>query len=172
VRQEREVGRENEATVRLLGERLEGSLDVITSLDRHYHRLNPQGRGGGLEVTPVEHGGRVLRIGHKSGALNVGRDLLQQLQKLVHDRVFGGGNSGDVPAGPRETGHIALPERIRDTDEYGRNGAGLLSNDGHDPPARDEDYVRVQLDEIRCMRSHTVEIVRGPAFLDVEILTF
>jgi hypothetical protein len=66
------------------------------------------------------------RTEDETGASDVGRDLLDQLQHFADERRLQCGKSCDIAAGPREARHDALLDWIRDAGEDDRDGLGLL----------------------------------------------
>ena len=98
-----------------------------------------------------------------------GRHLLQDLNELGGDGVFGVGDPGQVPAGSRKVCHETLAERVADADEDGRDFASLRLDDARDAPAGEEDHVRLKPDELGRGGPHAIEVVRRPAFVEAQV---
>src|ERR1700738_1653224 len=99
-----------------------------------FNRMN--GSNNGLD-TVLTRGGlkgllvkskvrRGLRVEYKSGAGDLGHDLLEHFNPLAAQRRLDIDESGDVPTGPRQARDKPAADRIGHADEHDRYRGGLV----------------------------------------------
>src|SRR5262245_41395599 len=167
------VGREKQAAVRQSPRSFDGALDLGRVMHRESLRLHAERGCRALECRQHEQVSRgIVRVVNERGAGNAWRGLLEDFQHLADHRELEHREPGDVAARPREARNKALPGRIGDARQDDRNGTGLLAQNRHRAATPDQDRVRLQLDELRRLRSQPVHVVAPEAFLDAEVRAF
>jgi hypothetical protein len=166
------IGRNEQAAAGLGGKLDSGRFDIRGGVDgSRVHFDGNRQWSGGERAQERDVVGRRLRIEHDGKAIDAGRQLLEQLQRLSDHRVFEEAEAGDVAARPRQVRNEALPHRIVDDHENDRDGTGRIpQRREHRGPIADQD-IRRQRRELRRMGPNAIEIAGRPAIVDAEVAT-
>src|SRR5215472_16423854 len=98
------------------------------------------------------------------------RDLLEQFQPFSGDGIFEDSKAGGVAAWPREALDIAGGDRVGDTREYDRHGAGRFQQRFDGGACGGQNDVRRESDRFGCVPSHGFGAAGTPAIVDSYIL--
>src|SRR5262249_40173158 len=91
--------------------------------------LHPKRCGGGVEWRQVVVGKRrCCRIEQKSGSIDAGSDLLEQLQPFGTRGWLHDGKTSGVAARPRQTANKATPDRVGNNHENNRDSTSLMQH--------------------------------------------
>ena len=157
------------ATVRALREGCDGALDRASIAHVDGTQLHAKRRRERLDRTELAGTGRDAGVAKNRHACHTRRDLLEQLQPFPTQRIFVEGKARGVAARPRQAIDKAGADRIGDTHEHNRHGAGRLQQRPNDRRTSGHDDVGRERGQFRRVLANVVGIGRGPADVDPHV---
>src|SRR5262245_23339096 len=91
------------------------------------------------------------------------------LPKLESSRLV---NPVYISAWPRKAFDPARPDLIGSSWHDDRDRSGQLHQNRNGAPPKRKNGVWFQLDQIGCVGAHQIHVVRGPAFVELDVVVF
>jgi hypothetical protein len=147
----------------------DGALDRNRVVHVDWAQFNAERRGRGLDRAKLTGPGGYGGIPKNRHSLHAGRDLFEQIQPFSAHAVFIRSKTRGVAARPRQTIDEAGADRIGDSCEHDRHGAGRLQHQPKRRGAAGQDDVRRERDQFRRVGACAVGVTFGVATKDLYI---
>src|SRR5262245_48415405 len=164
------AAKHEQAAIRALRERRDGAFDLtgvayVNGAQVHADRWRQRLDGAELAGT-----GRHRGIAQHRYSSDARRDLLEKLEPLSTDGIFVDGKAGGVSARPRLAVDVAARNRVTDTREDDRDGAGHLQQWRDGGAGRGQYDIGCERDQFGRVFAHGVGLAVAPPVFDPDVL--